>query len=134
MPPDQQDINEHHQHHDHDNDFISDIQDINSDDPDLAISPFLDAPPPPPSPPPPPQQQQQDVSSHIPSQPSHPIAITSNATTTPRSKEAREPKEPERPFSVLARIPPGVLDFRERVFSLEQPMTFDAQTWERYWP
>jgi hypothetical protein len=44
------------------------------------------------------------------------------------------PSRSKEPFSVLARIPLDVLDFRERVFSLDEPMTFDHATWERFWP
>ena len=48
-----------------------------------------------------------------------------NLTATPRSKE---------PFSVLTRIPLDVLEFREKVFRLDEPFTFSAQQWEKYWP
>jgi hypothetical protein len=37
-------------------------------------------------------------------------------------------------FSVLSRIPDDVQIWRERVFSLDEPMTLDQLTWEKYWP
>jgi hypothetical protein len=37
-------------------------------------------------------------------------------------------------FTVLARIPDDVLAWRERVYSLEEPITIDGPTWEKYWP
>jgi len=37
-------------------------------------------------------------------------------------------------FSVLSRIPVDVREFRERVFRLDEPATFDAHQWDLYWP
>ncbi|KAF2672195.1 hypothetical protein BT63DRAFT_452692 [Microthyrium microscopicum] len=38
------------------------------------------------------------------------------------------------PFSVLTRIPDDVQEYREKVYLLEEPATFTAETWAKYWP
>jgi hypothetical protein len=41
---------------------------------------------------------------------------------------------PNERFSVLSRIPEDVHLWRHRVFSLEEPLTIDQATWDKYWP
>lgn len=38
------------------------------------------------------------------------------------------------PFSVLSRIPVDIASVRERLFTLEEPVEFSAQDWDKYWP
>jgi hypothetical protein len=37
-------------------------------------------------------------------------------------------------FSVLARIPLDVLQFRQRLFTLDEPVALDKDSWIKYWP
>jgi len=37
-------------------------------------------------------------------------------------------------FSPLSRILLDIEDQRERLFTLEQPLTFDQVMWDKYWP
>jgi hypothetical protein len=37
-------------------------------------------------------------------------------------------------FSPLSRIPLDIEDQREHLFTLDQPLTFDQVSWDKYWP
>lgn len=79
----------------------------------------------------PPQSDEDEDHSALQELESSVINTTDPLLTAPPNVTPSKSKEP---FSVLGRIPDDIEEFRERVFRLDEPASFDAATWEKYWP
>jgi hypothetical protein len=75
------------------------------------------------------EDEDEELLDHVQSYP--PQSLTDPALTNQPQSGSSRSKEL---FSVLSRIPLDIQEFRQRIFLLEEPATFDAQQWEKYWP